>query len=286
MQGRTVRWDRIIGVFLPIILIIVIICVSCQNTANRRKERAAAALLAAETETVEVTQAPPTEPEPTEPPDEFVVMLDPGHGGWDVGATNADATRYEKDDNLRLGLAVRSALEAYPDVTVVMSRDTDVYVSLEDRCWIANSNDADFFISLHRNSAEEGDGVEIWVYSDLGGSDTLAEQLASSIMTAMEQVGVSRNRGVQRGYRNEGENDENDPDSNYYINKYTNMASCLVEVGFMTSDIDNENFDTRLEDYAAAIAEAVVRLGTEQGMYTPEGSSSAVQQEPTEAAGQ
>ena len=61
------------------------------------------------------------------PPEKFVVCLDPGHGGSAVGATYED-TRLEKDDTLRMTLAVRDILQA-EGIEVVMTRETDIAVS-------------------------------------------------------------------------------------------------------------------------------------------------------------
>ena len=52
------------------------------------------------------------------------------------------------------------------DIEVVMTRSKDNYVSLKDRCKIANKSKADLFVSIHRNSAELGNGVELWINSN------------------------------------------------------------------------------------------------------------------------
>ena len=75
------------------------------------------------------------------------VVIDPGHGGSSSGAVLGD--RQEKDDNLRLSLLVRDIL-VERGYTVVMTRDGDTDVSLEDRCKIANKAKASLFVSIHR----------------------------------------------------------------------------------------------------------------------------------------
>lgn len=170
------------------------------------------------------------------------VCIDAGHGGYDVGATNGE--RYEKDDNLRLAKAVEAELKAR-GINTIMTRSDDTYVSLEDRCKTANKKKADLFISLHRNSAESGCGFEVWTLKSAPQTDLL---LAENIMNALDEVGISKNRGVKNGIAGSG--------NNYYVNKNTDMPSCLAEMGFITDDGDNALFDENLQSYAAAIADA------------------------------
>ena len=199
---------------------------------------------------------------------DLVVVVDAGHGGNDDGAVNQTQTRFEKDDNLRLALAVEERLNTHPHVQVIMTRETDVFVELQERCDIANNANADFFISLHRNSATSGKGVEIWINNDSMGDITMDKMLAEYIMEWLEQAGISNNRGIKKGLRNSSVDAESE---NFYINRYTNMPSCLVEMGFMTSEIDNSNFDTKFNDYADAIAGAFMEMVSDRGIYTENG---------------
>ena len=196
----------------------------------------------------------------------YTVVLDPGHGGKDGGAVSKDKSRAEKDDDLRMALAVRDQLLKHPRIQVIMTRDTDVVVSLAERCRIANEAQADFFISLHRNSAESGSGVEIWVNNN-STDNALDKLLAGYILERINMVGVSANRGVQLGYR--GSSAET-VGNNYYVNRNTNMPSCLVELGFMSSEEDNNLFDDRFNEYAEAIATAIIEIGTDKRLYSPE----------------
>lgn len=175
---------------------------------------------------------------------EISVCLDAGHGGKDAGAVNGE--RYEKDDNLRLALATRDALEA-KGVKVYMTRDDDTFLSLEERCRTANRKRCTLFVSLHRNSAESGNGVEIWVENTPGKIDWA---LAEHILEGLDEVGISKARGVKSGY-------VHNADGNYYVNAHTDMPSCLVEAGFITSEKDNALFDKNLDAYAEAVAAAV-----------------------------
>ncbi|GHT40384.1 N-acetylmuramoyl-L-alanine amidase [Bacteroidia bacterium] len=89
----------------------------------------------------------------------FVVVIDPGHGGHDSGAvgrrTKSGRGGKEKDITLAVTLKVGNYIkERHPDVKVVYTRDTDVFVELDERANIANRNKADLFISIHTNSAK------------------------------------------------------------------------------------------------------------------------------------
>lgn len=184
----------------------------------------------------------------------LVVCIDAGHGGNDSGSLAGYTERYEKDDNLNIALATQKYLEkSKEDIRVVMTRDTDVYVSLDDRCTIANAQNADLFVSLHRNSAENASGVEVWVHSDEPAPDC---RLAYNILVALEKVGISKNKGVRFGYIS-------DPALNYQVNRDTNMPSCLVELGFMSSTDDNALFDKNIDAYGKAVAEAVIQTAKE-----------------------
>lgn len=80
----------------------------------------------------------------------LVVVIDPGHGGKDPGAVSRGIR--EKDVVLGIGLKLGKYInDNYPDVKVVFTRNTDVFVPLIDRSKIANKNKADLFISLHAN---------------------------------------------------------------------------------------------------------------------------------------
>ena len=184
----------------------------------------------------------------------LVICIDAGHGGNDPGSLAGYTERYEKDDNLTVALATQKYLEkSTEDIRVIMTRDSDEFVSLDDRCTIANTQKADLFVSLHRNSAENASGVEVWVHNDEPAPDC---RLAYNILVALEKVGISKNKGVRFGYIS-------DPALNYQVNRETDMPSCLVELGFMSSTDDNALFDKNVDAYGKAIAEAIIKTAKE-----------------------
>lgn len=178
-------------------------------------------------------------------PDEKTVCIDPGHGGSSSGATLG--SRLEKDDALRLSLLVRDILEDR-GYTVVMTRDNDSDVSLNDRCKIANKARASLFVSIHRNSSTSPDatGMEMWVHSSSPTDDML---LAQNILDCLDKLNIA-NRGIHSGYRDGA-------DMNYYINRHTKMPSVLAEIDFISNKNDNKKYDENIEKYAKAIADGI-----------------------------
>lgn len=176
----------------------------------------------------------------------IVVCIDPGHGGDEVGAVLDK--RYEKDDTLKVAKLVEKYLKKQ-NIKVVMTRSKDKDVSLEERCKIANQKKAKVFVSIHRNSAKTGSGVEIWCNSGKKEEDT---NLANAIMTNLEKTKMGQNRGIKYGTI-EGETGD------YYVLKNTNMPSCLIELGFISNSQDNKLLDDNKEEYAKAIADGIVQ---------------------------
>ena len=115
----------------------------------------------------------------------YTVVLDPGHGGKDPGAVGKFSQ--EKNLNLSLALEVGKLLgEQYPDVNVVYTRSTDVFIPLQQRADIANKANADLFISIHTNSAESKvpSGVETFI---LG-----ADKMEKNLDVAMRENAVMK----------------------------------------------------------------------------------------------
>lgn len=164
------------------------------------------------------------------------------------GSVSSNNKRYEKDDNLKVALQVKNELEKQ-DIKVILTRNDDAFVSLEKRCQIANLRQADLFVSIHRNSSQSGDGVEIWMSQK---KDAISESLATDILNELEKVEIQSNRGVKVGT---SENNGSD----YFVNKNTKMPSCLIELGFISNSKDNQLFDENLEEYAKAIASGILK---------------------------
>ena len=174
-----------------------------------------------------------------------IICLDAGHGGKQPG--NVYGARLEKDDTLKLTLLVGAEL-AKQGITIVYTRTTDVDVSINNRCKIANDAKADYFLSIHRNGATtQATGNEIWVLKTA--TDATAEK-AKKILTACCSV-YGSNRGVKYGAPNY---------NNFGINSGSKMPSALLEVGFLNNPTDNKNFDTLIQKYAVEIAKALCEI--------------------------
>ncbi len=193
---------------------------------------------------------------------QLIVCVDAGHGDYDAGTTDRDGTRYEKDDDLAIALKVRDYLESC-GVTVIMTREDDSFLELGDRCEIANEAKADFMLCLHRNSYD-GDiqGVEAWVHNSEPTADTT---LAKNLLADLEKAGISANRGVQYGYVGNSH-------LNYYINNDTVMPSVLLELGFLTDDLDNQLFDENIDAYSVAIGDATIETAIQLGIIDKDGN--------------
>ncbi len=96
------------------------------------------------------------------------IILDPGHGGKDPGAIGVTGVE-EKDIVLDITKRLKKILEGY-GISVKMTRETDEFISLQERTEIASRLNADLFVSIHANSSPERnvDGIEVFSLRDLG----------------------------------------------------------------------------------------------------------------------
>ena len=109
-----------------------------------------------------VAPAPVALNEDNRQPGHFLVMIDPGHGGYDPG-TESSAGVAEKDLALQIATRLKAALEAR-GIRAEMTRSSDVFISLAERTRIANSAGADLFVSIHLNSSPNTETTGIEVY--------------------------------------------------------------------------------------------------------------------------
>ena len=168
------------------------------------------------------------------------IVLDAGHGGSDFGATYLG--RMEKDDNLRLTMAVGNILQNAGQ-NVIYTRTGDVYETPSQKAQKANAANADYFVSIHRNSSpydNQYTGIESLVYNRYG----TAAKMAGNINRQLEDI----------GFVNQGVNER----TNLAVLRQTNMPAVLVEVGFINTDRDNMLFDSRFNEIAQAIADGIL----------------------------
>ena len=177
---------------------------------------------------------------PPPPQRRYTIVIDPGHGGSDPGAV-ANGRR-EADDVLRLSLAVQRLLEAQGQ-RVIMTRTTDTFVPLAERSAISNRNNADLFVSIHRNSNTNPsiNGVDNFVFTT---APQHTVQIAFNVIDQVADTGVQSNRGVMR--------------ANFAVLRNTTAPAMLLEMGFITNLRDNQLFDQNLNAYAAAISRGIL----------------------------
>lgn len=171
-----------------------------------------------------------------------VVAVDAGHGGRDPGAVFEG--RQEKEDVLRLALAVGDLLEQ-EGVDVIYTRTEDVYDTPYQKAVIANENNTDYLVSLHRNAVPvpgSAAGVETLVYADRG----TPARLARAINANLADLGFE-NRGVIER-------------PNLAVLRRSAMPAVLVEVGFIDNEKDNEKFDRDFNAIARAIADGILSV--------------------------
>lgn len=166
--------------------------------------------------------------------------FDFGHGGKDVGAVNGN--RYEKNDVVILGNKIIAILEKHGE-KVMLSRKGDEYVSTIERCNRANNARADYFISIHRNSAKDKGALGLETFSCRGA--VKAKILALEVQNNILKKVKFENRGIK--------------EKNFDVLYYTKMSAILLEVGFISNDVDNSLFDKNIDIIANQIAEACLK---------------------------
>jgi N-acetylmuramoyl-L-alanine amidase len=184
---------------------------------------------------------PPPAPQPgSRPPNigRAVVVIDPGHGGKDPGAIGIGGVR-EKDIILPIGRRVAEILQQN-GVQVIMTRNSDYFVSLPGRVEMAERANASVFVSIHANSVGLGrpevSGLETYYYDNGLG---LARAVHNSIL---QSVNV-RDRKVRR--------------ARFFVLRKSSMPSILVETGYLTGREDVANLKT--SSYQNQMAEAIAR---------------------------
>ena len=204
----------------------------------------------------------------------IVVVLDPGHGGSDSGASGNGLR--EKDLTLKIAQYAKQELEKYAGVTVYLTRTSDGYVGLKDRATYAKSVNADIFVSLHINSnkSTSPNGAGIYYpnrnynasFSDIGNG------LATKIISKLTALGLNTWRSDVGGIIREDEC--KDPDEEYMYPdgshgdyhsvirncKKEGIPAILVEHAFISNASDASNYlssDEKLKKLGVADAQGI-----------------------------
>lgn len=156
------------------------------------------------------------------------IIIDPGHGGHDVGTQSITKPRYqEKSLNLITAQFVKTYLQQL-GYKVMMTREEDKFVSLDKRAMIANEKMPAVFVSIHYNSAPSAaaQGIEVFYYQSLENKVRTAKskKLAQVLLKNALEKTKAKSRGVKQG--------------NYAVIRETKMPSVLIEGGFVTNDAE------------------------------------------------
>ncbi len=232
------------------------------------------------------------------------IVVDPGHGGENVGAVVGGVA--EREVNLDVGLRLAEALRA-KGFEVTLTRIDDASVSLEDRAEVANLAGADLFISLHSNAAANQDagGIEIYfpteifrqngrfIDDDARARDIATRDLPDGPFTwdgdfsgdvTPERLALHRDLAQALGFEIEramtatlGTTSRGVKPAGFEVLRWASCPAVLVEMGFLTNDEDREKLADR--NYRARIARAItdavcaygnLSLARKAGMTNPE----------------
>ena len=168
-----------------------------------------------------------------------IIVIDPGHGGHDSGATAAGV--YEKTINLNVGLKLRDHLTKH-NATVYMTRSTDEFISLTDRVAFSNRIEPDAYISIHVNSAGSAAiGIETYHNSQKGVLPEESKELATAVQSELLKATGASDRKVK--------------DANFAVTRGNYTPAILVEMGFITNDAERANLTNSL--YQDKIAKGI-----------------------------
>lgn len=177
----------------------------------------------------------------------FLIVIDPGHGGHDVGTQSISKPRYqEKSLNLVTAQFIKGYLQQL-GYQVFLTREDDTFIPLDKRAQMANEKKPSLFVSVHYNSApsSEANGVEVFFYQSKDNKERIqkSKRLAHSILKHVLVHTQAKSRGVKH--------------ANYAVIRETNMPAVLVEGGFVTNEAELQN----LKDptYLKKIAWGIVR---------------------------
>lgn len=217
-----------------------------------------------------------------------VIVIDPGHGGKDTGAVSRSGF-HEKDITLRVARALKRELQEKLGVKVVLTRNADIYLTLEERTEKANKLGADLFISIHVNSAfaRKANGIETFFLS-YEASDNDAQRLAarennviklegitpetpkndiSAILWDLTQTEAHHQSSSAAEYINvslaraTGSEDRGVKQAPFIVLMGATMPAVLVEIGFISNPFEEKRLKSKKRQrfIAAAISDGIVK---------------------------
>lgn len=178
-------------------------------------------------------------------PRKLIIMIDSGHGGNDPGCIkeNAGGDIYEKDINLAIAQKLKRILEEN-GYEVIMTRDKDIFLSLEERVSLSKEKNPDIFVSIHQNILKNdttSNGIETHYYEL---PDLDSRMLAETVQRFLVENTAARDRGTCN-------------DSDLYVLKNNTVPACLIETGFLSAAEEGKQL---LESgYQDKIAEGIAK---------------------------
>lgn len=239
----------------------------------------------------------------------FIVVLDAGHGGSDPGTLGTGRYKTaEKDIALAVTLKVGKLIEAnYPNVKVVYTRTGDTFPTLKRRVEIANSNNADLFISVHCNANPntEASGSESFVMGLHKSEESLRNAMRENASIYLESNGgrdydgfdpnnpdtyialslreniyqdksILMAKNVQDEFVKLGRKNRGVKQAPYYVITFTNMPSILIELGFLSNHKEEDYLQSKeaQEELSSAVYRAFIdyqsKLFNIQPLNTPQ----------------
>lgn len=190
--------------------------------------------------------SPAPEPLPTPVPstnghefdDEMIIAVDAGHGGNDGGSVSGNVI--EKDINLAVAQELARLLKEHGGITVVQTRTTDIYLSRQERCDIANEAKCDYFVSLHCNIYEQDSSV-YGLECHYNEESSEGERFAQGVTDDLKQHDDMKIRSIKP--------------NDLTVTKNTYCPAILIEMGFLTNPAECANLAD--PDYQKLLAERI-----------------------------
>ena len=158
------------------------------------------------------------------------ICIDPGHGGHDSGAVGP-AGLTEAAAVLSISGYLWGGLENGKH-SARMTRESDVYLTLQERCDFAHSMNADLFLSIHANAADspQANGFEVWTSPGWTPADPFATGIFNSVRESFVNL------------RGRVDSSDGDPDkeSKFYVLMHTKMPAVLIETAFISNPVEEE----------------------------------------------
>lgn len=193
---------------------------------------------------------------PTENNYDKIILIDPGHGGFDGGAVSKNGTK-EKDINLNISIKLRDLLQDFGYI-VLMTRDKDIglysnknvsisqrkYEDLNKRCLLKRDSNCHIFISIHQNYFPQSKyyGAQVW-YSNSEKSEILGNLIQEKLRMHLDKRNIRQCKRAVNDYK--------------ILRCHPEIPSVIIECGFLSNP--NEENKLKNETYQHMVAEAIAK---------------------------